>query len=69
MIFHGRSSGIIHKFTLDVDPGYKYIEQFRGRVQWYKIESKDNISSLRLLLINENGNLVSVTFRLSIKEI
>ena len=28
MIFKGRRSGIIHNFTMDVDPGYKYIEKF-----------------------------------------
>ena len=39
MIFKKRS-GIIHNFTLDVDPGYKYIETFRGGVQWYMMESK-----------------------------
>ena len=26
MIFKGKRSGIIHNFTMDVDPGYKYIE-------------------------------------------
>ena len=30
MIFKGKRSGIIHNFTMDVDPGYKYIEKFRG---------------------------------------
>ena len=30
MIFRGKSSRIIHNFTMDVDPGYKYIEKFRG---------------------------------------
>ena len=40
MIFKGKRSGIIHNFTMDVDPGYKYIEKFCGGVQWYMIESK-----------------------------
>ena len=40
MIFRGKRSGIIHNFTMDVDPGYKYIEKFRGGVQWYMMESK-----------------------------
>ena len=44
MIFRRRRSGIIHNFTLDVDPRYKYRENFRGGVQWYMMESKDNIS-------------------------
>ena len=33
MIFRGKSFEIIHNFTVDVDPGYKYIEQIRGGVQ------------------------------------
>ena len=74
MIFKGKRSGIIHNFTMDVDPGYKYIEKFRGGVQWYMMESKDIISSISFKLRNENGTLVSfngqsITFRLSIKEI
>ena len=74
MIFKGKRTGIIHNFTMDVDPGYKYIEKFRGGVLWYMMESKDIISSICFKLKYENGNLVSfngqsVTFRLSIKEI
>ena len=34
MIFKGKRSGIINNFTMDVDPGYIYIEKFRGGVQW-----------------------------------
>ena len=74
MIFKGKRSGIIHNFTKDVDPGYKYIEKFHGGVQWYMMESKYIISSICFKLKNGNENLVSfngqsVTFRLSIKEI
>ena len=74
MIFKGKRSGIIHNFTLDVDPGYKSIEKFSGGVQWYMMESKDFISSISFETENEIGNLVSfngqsITFRLSIKEI
>ena len=29
---------------MDDDPGYIYIEKFRGVVQWYLMESNDNIS-------------------------
>ena len=59
---------------MDVDSGYKYIENLRGGVQWYMMESKDNISSICFNLANENGNLVSfngqsITFRLSTKKI
>ena len=32
MIFKGKRSGIIHNFTMVVDPGYKHIEKFRGGV-------------------------------------
>ena len=46
MIFEGKRSGIIHNFTMDVNPGYKYIENFRGGVQWYMVEPKNIISSI-----------------------
>ena len=35
MIFRGKGIGIILNFTMDVDPGHKYIEKFRGNFQWY----------------------------------
>ena len=59
---------------MDVDPGYKYIERFRGGTQWFMMDRKDVISSINFRLKNENNNLVSfngqsVTFRLSIKKI
>ena len=59
---------------MDVDPGYKNIEKFRGAVQWYMMESKDIISSICFKLKKENGNFVSVNgqilpFPLSIKKI
>ena len=74
MIFKGKRSGIIHNFTMDVDPGYKYIEKFRGNIQWYMMESRDIISSICFKIKNENNQIVSfngqsITFRLSIKEI
>ena len=31
---------------MDVDPGWKFIEKFGGGIQWYMMESKDNISSV-----------------------
>ena len=72
MIFKGKRSGIIHNFTMDVEPGYKYIEKVRGCVQWYMMDTKDFISSNSFISNNENKKLVSfngqnVTFRLSIK--
>ena len=46
MIYRRKRSVIFHNFTMDVDPGYKFIEKFRGGVQWYMMESKDIISSI-----------------------
>ena len=74
MIFKGKRTHIVHNFTMDVDPGYKYIEKFRGGVQWYMMETKDVISSVNFKLKNENNGRVSlngqsISFRLSIKEI
>ena len=73
LILKGKRSRIIHKFTMDGRPGFKYIKKFRGGIQWYMMETKDVISSVSLKLRIENGNLVSfngqsVSFRLSIKE-
>ena len=73
-IFKGRTNGIIQKFTMDVDPGYQYIEKFRGDVQWYMMENTHFISTINFELKNENGNLLSfngqsITFRLSIKDV
>ena len=72
MIFKGKISGKVHKFRMDVDPGYKYLENFRCGVQWYMMKSKDVISSICFKLRNENNQIVSfneqsITFRLSIK--
>ena len=58
---------------MDVSPGYKYIETFRGGVQWYMMETKDVISTFCFNLKNGNNQFVSfngqsLTFRLSIKE-
>ena len=59
---------------MNIDTGYKYIEIFRGGVQWYMMESKYILSSICFILKKENNKLVSfngqsVTFRLSITEI
>ena len=74
MIFRGKRSGIRFNFSMDVSPGYKYVEKFRGGVQWYMMNAKDIISSICFKLRNENRKLVlfngqSITFRLSITEI
>ena len=72
--FKGKRSGIIHNFTMNVDPGYKYIEKIRGGIQWYMMETKDFVSSISFELKNEKNELVSsngqsVPFRFSIKEV
>ena len=55
MVFKSKRSRIIHNFTMDIDPGYKYIEKFRGGVQWCMMEGKDIISSICFILKNENN--------------
>ena len=40
MVFRGKRSNIIHNFTMDVDPGYKFIEKFQGGIQWNIMEKK-----------------------------
>ena len=32
--FKGKQSVLIANFTMDVDPGYKNIEKFKGGIQW-----------------------------------
>ena len=59
IIFGRKRSGITHNFTMDVDPGYKNMEEFLGGVQWYMMESKDIISSICFKLKNENNQIVS----------
>ena len=73
-MFEGKRTRKIHSFTKHVDPGYEYIKKFRDNFQWYLMESKDFISSVKFKLKTGYGNLVSfngqsITFRLSIKEI
>ena len=48
MIFRGERSGVIHNFTIDVDPRYKYIEKFLGGVQWYVMSTRNFFSSNNL---------------------
>ena len=72
-LFRGERSNIIHNWTMTVDHGYNYIEEFAGGVTWYMMETKDVVSSTFLKLENKNKELVSfngqsISFRLSIKE-
>ena len=74
VIFKGKRSGILLNFTIDVNPGYKYVANIRGGFQWYRMESKDFLSSISFNLKIENGKLVSfkdqsITFRLLIGEV
>ena len=74
MIFRGKRSGIIPNFTMNVDPGYKYIKKLIAGLNWYMLEIKDFTSSVNLKLENENRALVSfigqpVKIRLSNREI
>ena len=57
MIFKGERSGKIHNFTMDVDPGYKYIEKLRGKIQWFMRASKDIISAICFKLKNEKQSM------------
>ena len=50
MIFKGKRTGINHNFTMDVDPGYKYIKKFQGGIAWFMLYSKDVISSINFKL-------------------
>ena len=73
MIFKGERSGLMHKFILDVGLGYKYLENFRGGVQYYVVETRDFIASISFILKNESGSLSfingqSITFPLSMKK-
>ena len=54
MIFKGKRTGVIHNFTMDADPGYKYIEKIQSGMLYYVMESKDTISSICFKLRNEN---------------
>ena len=58
---------------METDPGYKHNENFRGGVQWYKMESKDIISSICFKRKNEinqpvSFNSQSIAFIISIEE-
>ena len=77
LIFTGKPTGRIHRnhnFTIDVDPGYKYIEIFCGGIPCHLMESKDFFSKISFIIKIENGQLVpfngqNITFRSTIIEI
>ena len=59
MIFRNKRAGIVHNFTMDNNPGYKYLEKLRGNIQWYMMQSKDFISRTIFKSKNENKQIVS----------
>ena len=71
MTFRGRRSEILHGFNMTVSHGYKYVQNLRGGLQGYMMNTNDFISSINFKLETENNetfNGQSITFRLSIKE-
>ena len=50
MIFQVKSTGKVHNFVMDADPGYSEIEKSTGGIQWHKMESKDFISKISFQL-------------------
>ena len=75
MIFKGGRSGIIMNSTMSVSPEYEFINRYEGGVQWFMMESKDDISSICFKIKKEKNNELvsfngqSISFTLSIKEI
>ena len=72
MIFKSKRGGIVLIWTMTVSPGYEYVEKLAGGISWFMMDTKIFVSSIRFILKNENGDLVSfngqsITFRLSIK--
>ena len=59
MNFVGKRSGLFHNFTMDVDPGYNYIEKFRGGLSSYLMESQFFLTHISFKLKIETGSLVS----------
>ena len=49
-IFKSERSGIFHNMTMEVSPGYQYIERFHGGVNWYMLDTKAFISRFNFKL-------------------
>ena len=58
MALKGKRSGIIHNWTISVNPGYEQLEGFAGGISWYMRHSKDFILSISFKLKNENNEIV-----------
>ena len=59
---------------MDVDFVFKFIEKFRRRVQWYRMQTEDFPSKISSISNYEDGNLVSfkgqsITSTFLIKEV
>ena len=55
MIYRGKQSNIILNWTMNVNPGYKYVERIAGGITWYMMVSKDIFSSICFKLKKENN--------------
>ena len=53
LIFMGHRLCVNLYFTMDVDPGYKYMETFNSPPKWLMIGSLEKIPSLSFKLKNE----------------
>ena len=53
-------NGIIHNWTMTVDPGCKNVERFSGDIGWYMMESTAFNSNIGFKLKNEYNDLVSL---------
>ena len=60
MIFKANPTRKIHNFTINVAPGFKYIEWFPGGTQWYMMKTKDFISNINFKLKTETDVLISI---------
>ena len=72
MIFKGKRSGIIHNWSMNINPGFKFVKKIFVGVTWYMMERKDIVSSNCFKSKIEINQLVSfngqsITFRLSIE--
>ena len=58
MTYKQKRSGIIHNWTMTVNPGYKYVESFARGITEYLMETEDVSSSTSFKLKNESNGLV-----------
>jgi hypothetical protein len=74
MILNGKRSTIIHGFSFDVSPGFKYVEKFRGGLSYFDVRNSGNsINAIRFDVRNEHGKQISfngdeLTFHLRLEQ-